>query len=51
MCGSVFEVWVEVWKRYWGGGDVRGGGGCGEVWEEMWDNPGEQASVGRRVVS
>ena len=25
--------------------------GCGEVWGEMWDNPRERGSVGRRVVS
>ena len=33
-CGSVFGVW----KGCWGGGNVRGGGWCGEEWGEMWDN-------------
>ena len=35
--------YVGVWKRCGGGGNVRGGGGYRDVWE--------QARVGRRVVS
>ena len=29
----------------------KGRWGCGEVLGEMWDNPGERGSVGKRVVS
>ena len=30
---------------------MRRGEGCGQVWVEVWDDPGMRGSVGKRVVS